>query len=220
VDSLEIKQLSMSFASGRASVVLFAELNLEVAPGGILGIVGPSGSGKTTLAKVIAGLLPATSGVVRFRGSDLISSRGAVSLMLQEGSLLPWLNLEENVALPLVLRGASRTDALSMARGKLEELGLIDSLKLRASELSGGMRQRGAFAAATIWRPKILILDEPTSALDASNRDLIMGLISSYTAETGSCSLLISHDTTFLNPLCQKVLELRGPGSQGMWTIH
>jgi len=149
---------------------------LEVTAGEILAVMGPSGSGKSTLLHCLAGILVPASGEIRFDNQRVDTmheqERGALrrdhfGFVFQFGQLVPELTAEENVALPLLLGGARRTEALHTARDWFERLGLDGIGHRRSGELSGGQAQRVALARGLVANPAVLFVDEPTGSLDS-----------------------------------------------------
>jgi len=161
-------------------VYALSKTDLSVAQGEILVLLGPSGCGKTTLLRMIGGLLKPTRGGIRVAGHDLWP-KGArarnsdavheLGMVFQEANLFPWMNIEDNIALPLELRGVGRTERLAQARALTRLVGINGFEKRWPRELSGGMRQRAAIARALSYDPRILLMDEPFGALDAMTRD-------------------------------------------------
>lgn len=134
------------------------DLSLSIGQGSFSVLVGASGSGKTTLLKIIAGLQKPTSGQIRLEGR--------VSMVFQNGALLPWQNVSENVSLPLLALKQTPREIAHKVKTALEQVGLIDFKDKFPRELSGGQRQRVGIARALVVEPDILLLDEPFSALD------------------------------------------------------
>jgi ABC-type lipoprotein export system ATPase subunit len=177
-------------------------VSVTVESGDFLAIVGPSGSGKSTLL-AIAGLLDApTEGTVWIEGQD--ASRWSDSkraeyraqqcgFVFQFPSLIPTLNVMENVLLPKTMIGTFRPEDRRQAEQILEEVGLTAHRNSFPSQLSGGEQRRAALARALIQDPKILLADEPTGALDDRNAELIMGLLKGWN-QRGKTILLVTHD--------------------------
>jgi len=177
--------------------------DVSVRPGEVLAVMGPSGSGKSTLLHCLAGILTPDEGEVWFAGArlDTLSEaersrlrRDRFGFVFQFGQLVPELTAEENVALPLLLSGARRKEALSKARTWFAELGL-DGLELRRSgELSGGQAQRVALARALVAGPEILFADEPTGSLDSVAGEHVMSLLATTAREHGTTVILVTHE--------------------------
>ena len=160
--------------------------NLSVRRGEIVAVMGPSGSGKSTLLHCLAGILVPDAGEVRFDGQRIDTMRESersrlrrdrFGFVFQFGQLVPELTAEENVALPLLLGGAKRHDALRIARSWFERLGLEGMERHRTGEMSGGQSQRVALARGLVAQPDVLFADEPTGSLDSLSGELVMGLL-------------------------------------------
>ena len=146
-------------------------LNLEIGENEFVSVVGPSGCGKSTLLKMIVGLLPATTGQVRFRGEPVRGPRTDVGMVFQEPILLPWRTVKQNVMFPIeILRRPSR-EYQGEADRLLNVVGLGGFENKMPYELSGGMQQRAAICRALVHDPSVLVMDEPFGALDAMTRE-------------------------------------------------
>ena len=140
-------------------------VNLALAPGEIVALVGASGAGKSTLLRLLAGLETPSEGRVS-RGSG----RGRTGFVFQSATLMPWADIQSNVALPLELAGVPRAEARRRAAAGLDAVGLGDRLSARPRQLSGGMAMRASLARALVTDPDLLLLDEPFAALDSVTR--------------------------------------------------
>jgi putative ABC transport system ATP-binding protein len=177
--------------------------NLTVAAGEILAVMGPSGSGKSTLLHCLAGILKPDRGEILFAGRrvDTMAEQARSSLrrdhfgfVFQFGQLVPELTAEENVALPLLLGGARRSQALDEARAWFEPLGLDGLERRRSGELSGGQAQRVALARGLVSRPEVLFADEPTGSLDSLTGEQVMELLVAATRRQGTTVVLVTHE--------------------------
>jgi putative ABC transport system ATP-binding protein len=177
--------------------------DLQVAPGEILAIMGPSGSGKSTLLHCLAGILVPDSGEVRFGGRRVDAMRETerstlrrdhFGFVFQFGQLVPELTAEENVALPLLLGGMRRSEALRRARAWFGRLSLDGRERHRSGELSGGEAQRVALARGLVADPEVLFADEPTGALDTLNGEHVMDLLTAAARERGTTVVLVTHE--------------------------
>src|SRR6202035_3303232 len=164
---------------------------------------GPSGSGKTTLLHCLAGILAPDSGQIWFAGTRIDTlreqersalRRDRFGFVFQFGQLVPELSAEENVALPLLLGGMRRAQALNEARSWFERLGLAGMERHRSGEMSGGQAQRVALARGLVAQPEVLFADEPTGALDSMSGELVMNLLVSAVREQGTTVVLVTHD--------------------------
>jgi putrescine transport system ATP-binding protein len=173
------------------------QASCRIPTGGALVIVGESGCGKTTLLKAVAGLIPVTAGRVMLDGQDLAPLSLAERRVLyldQEPLLFEHLTVVENLAFPLLMRGESRSVAMSAAREMLDAVGIAAHASKRPGQLSGGQKQRTAFARAVLARPRVLLLDEPFSALDAATRSAMQQLFLKLASAHQLTSLLVTHD--------------------------
>jgi putative ABC transport system ATP-binding protein len=196
---IEARDLERSF--GETPALRGASLRVE--RGEILAIMGQSGSGKSTLLHCVAGILLPDSGEIYFDGGRLDTMgetarsrlrRERFGFVFQFGQLVPELTAEENVALPLLLDGIRRDEALRLARSWFERLNLEGLERHRAGEMSGGEGQRVALARGLVAQPDVLFADEPTGSLDSLNGELVMGLLRSAAREQGTTVVLVTHE--------------------------
>ena len=194
---------------------------MEVMRGEALAVLGASGSGKSTLLGLLAGLDTPTGGSVELDGHDLFAmdedGRAALRASLlgfvfQSFHLLPALNAQENVMLPLELSGSP--DAQDLAVAMLRRVGLGERLKHYPKYLSGGEQQRVALARAFVMQPKLLLADEPTGNLDAATGAGIIDLIFALNAERGTTLVLVTHDE-MLARRCTRQIRLSGGRIEG-----
>lgn len=171
--------------------------------GEIVAIMGPSGSGKSTLLHCLAGILVPGSGAAVYAGQDLarLNEQQRTNLRLTEfgfvfqfGQLVPDLNGEENVALPLLLRGDSRRSAAAAAREWLAALDVSAAAEKLPGELSGGQAQRVALARAFAIQPRVIFADEPTGSLDSLAGEAVMELLTAAARERGTTVVIVTHD--------------------------
>jgi putative ABC transport system ATP-binding protein len=177
--------------------------SVEVARGEVLAVMGPSGSGKSTLLHCLAGILVPHAGEVHFDGRRIDDEpetlrsalrRDRFGFVFQFGQLVPELTAEENVALPLLLTGMRRADALTRARAWFPRLELDGLERRRSGELSGGQAQRVALARGLVGEPAVLFADEPTGALDSLTGELVMDLMTSAARQGGTTVVLVTHE--------------------------
>ena len=180
-------------------------VSLSIADGEMLTIVGPSGAGKTTLLQIIGSLERPDSGSVIFDGEDITRLKDSrlvafrnrnMGFVFQFHQLLPEFTLEENVALPTLIGGTARGEAIAHARKLLNDFGLGSRLDHRPAQLSGGERQRAAVARALINDPKVILADEPTGSLDSHNRAELYRLFFDLRQATGKTFIIVTHDDT------------------------
>jgi len=169
---IEVEGVSKSFLTiGGETVEALRDVSFHVEAGEFLAIVGVSGCGKSTLVRIIGGLLPASAGCVRFQGEAATEPREDVGIVFQESVLLPWRTVLGNTMLPLEVRRQSKPLGAARARSLLKMVGLSGFEDKYPFELSGGMQQRNAIAAALSTDPAILLMDEPFGSLDAITRE-------------------------------------------------
>jgi ABC-type Fe3+/spermidine/putrescine transport system ATPase subunit len=197
--TVQLHHLSKSYDGhqndGRHAAV--SDLNLTMPCGQITALLGPSGCGKTTILKMVAGLLPATSGDITFDGRPVTAvpaeRRGAV-MVFQSHLLFPHLNVFDNVAFGLKMRGESKAAIQRRVAEMLDMVRMAGYGDRRPNQLSGGQRQRVALARALIIQPKVLLLDEPLSNLDAHLRNEMRDLIFSLQRRLGITTIVVTHD--------------------------
>jgi NitT/TauT family transport system ATP-binding protein len=172
------------------------EVSLQVAEGQLVSIVGPSGCGKSTLLRCVAGLLRPSTGQVVLNGRPVAGVPDNLAVVFQDysRSLLPWLTVRDNVALPLRRRGLNRAARRAAASTALAEVGLEGAEGKHPWQLSGGMQQRVAIARALAYRPALLLMDEPFGSVDAQTREDLEDLLLRVRADHGMTILLVTHD--------------------------
>ena len=199
-----VRGVTKDFGSGAALTRALRGVDLDVPYGELLMLIGPSGCGKTTLVSIVAGTLEPTAGDVTVLGQDLTSMsngrkvrfrRDHVGFVFQAYNLLPALTAAENAAVPLLIAGWHRRQAVEAAADVLARLGMGDRLARLPSELSGGQQQRVAIARALVHEPRLLVCDEPTSALDAENGRITMELIQQIAVQPGRAVIVVTHDS-------------------------
>jgi putative ABC transport system ATP-binding protein len=189
------------YGEGEAAVDALRGVSLEVKPGELVAVMGSSGSGKSTLMHLLAALDKPTTGTIEIAGQDVGSlsdrevtllRRRNIGFVFQFFNLLPMLNAEENVLLPLSIAG-EKPDP-EFFENLIKRVGLADRRKHRPSELSGGQQQRVAIARALIARPTVVFADEPTGNLDSRTGAEILELLRSSTEELGQTMVMVTHD--------------------------
>lgn len=200
---LELENASKRYSSPAAEIRAVDGVSLTVSAAELVALFGPSGSGKTTLLLLAAGMLQCDAGTVRFDGVDLGGLSKAEALeyrrtklgfVFQNFNLVPGLSAEENVALPLLLRGVDRRPALKQALSMLGDLGLAGRAQHQPSQLSGGEQQRVSIARALVGEPRLILADEPTGNLDSETTDAVLELLSNLPRERDVAVVLVTHD--------------------------
>lgn len=211
----EAKNLIKSYRQGDTQVEVLKGLNLSVRAGETIAVLGESGSGKTTFLSLLAGLDSPDSGEVTLAGqsitrmneADLTSFRSRnLSIVFQQFHLMPYLNVVENVALPLEI--SQTQGAFESAREAISRVGLSHRMNHLPHQLSGGEKQRVAIARALVVRPKLLLADEPSGNLDSRTGETVMNLLFEQVSQLGMALVLVTHSETLANR-CQKRLQLK-----------
>jgi len=213
---LEARQLCKTFVEGERSLDVLRSLDLEIFSAERVAIVGASGSGKTTLLQLLGGLDTPSGGEVLVDGQSIAGmsdvQRGrlrnrSLGFVYQFHHLLPEFTALENVAMPLLVRGTSSSEAQAQAREILEQVGLGERLTHRPSQLSGGERQRTAIARALVTHPAAVLADEPTGNLDRRTGERIFELLLRCNEDFGTSLIVVTHDPD-LAARMDRVLEL------------
>lgn len=213
---IELRGLSKTFGSGTEQVAALQHVSLSVMPGEIFGIIGLSGAGKSTLVRCINLLERPDEGNVLFHGQDLTrmstgelrTVRRKISMIFQSFNLLEQRTALDNICFPLELTGVSRSKARQRARELLETVGLPDKANAYPVQLSGGQKQRIAIARALASDPEVLLCDEATSALDPQTTNSILNLLQSISRERGITVILITHQMSVIEQICNRVAIL------------
>ncbi len=204
------------FGEGEARTQALKAVSLDAHFGEMLYIVGPSGSGKTTLLSVLSGILRPDSGSVTVEGEDiwkLSSDKLAdfrlhkIGFVFQDYHLFPRLSTAENVAIPLILKRKSWSDAITEATKYLDVVGLKGRADLPPVKLSGGEQQRVAIARAIVGQPDILIMDEPTASLDGDTGHGIVGFVKQNILNEKRCILIVTHDAR-INEFATRIMKM------------
>jgi NitT/TauT family transport system ATP-binding protein len=212
---LEITDLSHSFGRRGDSHLAIDKITLTVPDGELVSIVGPSGCGKSTLLRCVAGLLAPESGTVRLGGAEVDQVPDGLAVVFQDysRSLLPWLSVRDNVALPLRRKQAGRAVRREAAAAALATVGLTGTAHKYPWQLSGGMQQRVAIARALACQPVLLLMDEPFGSVDAQTREDLEDLILALRRDRDITILLVTHDIDESVYVGDRVVVLTaGPG--------
>jgi NitT/TauT family transport system ATP-binding protein len=208
------ESLSHSYArSGGGNLLSLTNLTFDVRAGEFLSIVGPSGCGKTTLLRILAGLIPPTSGAVRYVARPN-PDRHHAGLVFQEHGVFPWMTVLDNVAFGLEMQGVTRAERHRRARAFIERVGLAAFANSFPYELSVGMRQRVGIARAFVSDVPILLMDEPFGALDAQTKLVLQEELLRIWRDDRKVVVYVTHDIDEAVKLGDRVLVMSGrPGS-------
>lgn len=221
---VRLENLGKVYRSGDRELVIFRGLALEVAAGEQIAVIGESGAGKSTLLHLISGLDRPSEGSIFYRDQDITGLPEAglssfrnreIGYVWQQHHLLPEFTAVENAAMPLLIRGIARVQALSTAQGLLDEVGLGERADHRAGELSGGEQQRIAIARALAGGPSVLLADEPTGNLDERTGQMIFNLLDELRRNRSLTTILVTHNLHFASR-CDRVLRLEGGRLSGV----
>jgi putative spermidine/putrescine transport system ATP-binding protein len=195
--AVSLDQVSCVFGSGVAAVRAVDRVNLTIEAGEFFTLLGPSGSGKTTCLRMIGGFTLPTAGRIRIGGEDVTLRppyARPVNTVFQDYALFPHMNIRENVAYPLMVRGADKAERARRADELLALVQLPGVGERRPAQLSGGQRQRVALARALVGQPQVLLLDEPLGALDLKLREQMQTELKALQRRLGITFLFITHD--------------------------
>jgi putative ABC transport system ATP-binding protein len=200
---VEIRNLDKKYFRGGEEIDVLRGLNLDVAKGEFVAFMGPSGSGKTTLLNLIGGLDSPSAGTIRIAGEEISALSGrklaawrarTIGFIFQMYNLIPVLTAFQNVQLPLLLTGLSKSERARHVEDALALVGLSDRMHHYPRQLSGGQEQRVAIARAIVADPTILLCDEPTGDLDRAAGDEILDIIQRLSKEFAKTIFLVTHD--------------------------
>jgi lipoprotein-releasing system ATP-binding protein len=217
---IRARQLSKVYRSGTSDLVVFSGIDLDVERGEMLALVGESGAGKSTLLHLLGGLDRPSEGTIHY-GSKEISGLAdseqsefrnrEIGFVWQIHYLLPEFTAQENVMMPLLIRGRSHAEAASESLARLDEVGLRARASHRAGELSGGEQQRVVLARALVGRPSVLLADEPTGNLDFRTGEMIFELLEGLHRSHQLTSVFVTHNLSFARR-CDRVMSMAKGG--------
>jgi NitT/TauT family transport system ATP-binding protein len=201
-DVIDLEKVRVSFGEGKNQVTALAETSLRIAHGEFVALVGPSGCGKSTILKLVAGTLTASQGNVFVAGREVGANPVRIGMAFQNPTLLPWLNIRDNVMLPLKIvppfkqafSEKRKSDYRDRVEASLKQVGLAGFGAKFPWQLSGGMQQRASLCRALIHDPTLLLLDEPFGALDQFTRGELWEIMQNLWVEKRPTVLLVTHD--------------------------
>ena len=207
---LEIRGVRQAYhKESAADLVVLDNVDLQLKPGEIVGLLGRSGSGKSTLLRIISGLLAPTDGQVIWRGERLKGPAPGVAMVFQSFALFPWLTVEENVELGLEAQGVAKLERAARAEAAIDLIGLGGYESAYPKELSGGMRQRVGLARALVVHPDLLLMDEPFSALDVLTAETLRTDLIDLWSEGKlpvKSMLMVTHNIEEAVLMCDRIL--------------
>ncbi|MEU5942749.1 ABC transporter ATP-binding protein [Micromonospora sp. NPDC047548] len=205
---IRLADVSRTFDGRSGRVEALRGIDLEVSEGEFVAVLGRSGCGKSTLLRMVAGLLPVTSGEITVGGTVITRPRQDIAMLFQRPALLPWRTVLDNVLLPVEIFGWSRAKHREQARQLLEMAGLGGFEKRLPHELSGGMQQRVSLCRSLIGEPRVMLMDEPFSALDALTREELSGELQRVHVQTGATVVFVTHSIDEAVLLADRVVVL------------
>jgi NitT/TauT family transport system ATP-binding protein len=208
MDAISVRELSKSYPSRNGCVHALQQISFTMKEGEFVAVVGPSGCGKSTLLKILAGLLPASKGEARLRGTAISGPRRDIGVVFQSPVLLPWRSVLENVLLPIDVQRISSDLYRKTALDLLSLVGLQEFAHRYPWELSGGMQQRVAITRALIHDPAILLMDEPFGALDAMTREQMNLELQRIWVERTKTVVFVTHSISEAVFLADRVLVM------------
>ena len=206
---LEVRNVTFSYDGVNK---ILNNVNLKLNDSELVCLLGVSGGGKTTLFNIIAGLLEPQQGQILLNGEDITGQSGKVSYMLQKDMLLPYRTVEDNVALPLIIKGMKKKEAQQKVGGYFEEFGIEGTQKRYPVELSGGMKQRAALLRTYLFSAQVALLDEPFSALDTLTKSEMHRWYLDVMDRIRLSTLFITHDVDEAILLSDRIYLLDGNG--------
>ena len=216
-EAVRAESLVRHYTLGHSTIRAVDGVSLSIKQGDFAALLGASGSGKSTLLNLIAGLDHATSGSITVQGQNLANlspallaqyRRHTVGMVFQSFNLVPTMNLEENVELPMRFAEVDRAERRMRVQEALNRVGLSARLEHRPSEMSGGEQQRAALARALVNRPKLLLADEPTGNLDSKTGMEIMNLIRELNRNLGMTVVMVTHERDLAERYANRLIFL------------
>ncbi|MEK6220760.1 MAG: ABC transporter ATP-binding protein [Chloroflexota bacterium] len=205
-DILQVRDVTANFVNGHGVLQVLNQISISVKQTEFLSIIGPSGSGKSTLLRILAGLLPPSTGQVWLDGKIMDRPRKGIGFVFQNANLMPWRTVVENIRLPLEIQNTAEQIAQKTAQELVDLVGLKGFADTLPRDLSGGMAQRVAIARALAYDPKILFLDEPFGALDAITRERMGNELLRIWQIKKKTIIMVTHDISEALYLSDRVL--------------
>lgn len=217
--SIQLEGLRKTYGVGDAAVDALKNVNMQIAPGEVVGLIGPSGSGKSTLLKCLGAVIEPTAGRMTLGGEVIYENgwkikdlralrRDKIGFIFQAPYLIPFLNVTDNVALLPMLAGIPNNIARTRARELLEALDVAHRANANPSELSGGEQQRVSIARALANKPPIILADEPTAPLDSERALGVMGILNQMASQYQTAIIVVTHDEKII-PLFKRIYAIR-----------
>ena len=217
--SIQLEGLRKTYGQGETAVDALKNVNMQIAPGEVVGLIGPSGSGKSTLLKCLGAVIEPTAGRMTLGGEVIYENgwkikdlralrRDKIGFIFQAPYLIPFLNVTDNVALLPMLAGVPNTQARARAKELLEALGVVHRANASPSELSGGEQQRVSIARALANRPPVILADEPTAPLDSERALGVMGILNQMASQYQTAIIVVTHDEKII-PLFKRIYAIR-----------
>src|SRR4051794_3825963 len=217
---IRARELTKRYRSGATDLVVFDRLDLDVERGEMLALVGESGAGKSTLLHLLGGLDTPSSGTIHYGNREVTGLTASeqsdfrnreIGFVWQIHYLLPEFTAQENVMMPLLIRGCPHSEAAAESMARLDEVGLRARASHRAGELSGGEQQRVVLARALVGKPSVLLADEPTGNLDFRTGEMIFDLLEGLHRSHRFTSVFVTHNLAFARR-CDRVLSMAKGG--------
>ncbi|MDD5391365.1 MAG: ABC transporter ATP-binding protein [Gallionellaceae bacterium] len=216
---IQIEGLSKRYGKGDTAVDALKEVNMQVAPGEVVGLIGPSGSGKTTLLKCLGAVIEPTQGRMTLGGEVIYDNgwkikdlrvlrRDRIGFVFQAPYLIPFLDVTDNVALLPMLAGRPNGEARARALELLSALDVAHRAKAETSELSGGEQQRVSIARALVNRPPVILADEPTAPLDSERALAVMRILNQMATQYQTAIIVVTHDDAII-PSFKRMYRIR-----------
>jgi len=217
---ISLKDINLTFHGAKGDMIVLRDIDLDIQAGEFVCLLGPSGCGKSTLLRIIAGLLPPSSGEAKMDQEPITGPDWHRGVIFQSPALYPWLTVHDNVAFGLKMRNFPKEKIEELTDKHLELVDLQDFADYHPYELSGGMKQRAAFARILVNQPRMVLMDEPFGALDALTRQNCQKLVRKIWQKTQNTVLLITHDVDEALSLGTRILVMSQRPSRIVKEFH